>query len=141
MISIGSFYRVVASEVESITVFQDNAEYPYRLKVMTKTGHEYSIAYKAKAQRDQEAERIAREVDRENREATPSSTAIRLIVAGEVDKLRPYLQRIEEYLNKDTKEELVQRLAAYEDTGYAPEEIVAAIEQARRDNPRMKEGE
>lgn len=37
------------------------------------------------------------------------------------------------YWSPATKEELVQRLAAYENTGYAPDEITAAIEQARRE--------
>lgn len=37
------------------------------------------------------------------------------------------------YWSHATKEELVQRLAAYENTGYAPEEIPAAIDQAKRE--------
>lgn len=37
------------------------------------------------------------------------------------------------YWSPATKEELIQRLAAYENTGYAPDEITAAIEQARRE--------
>lgn len=37
------------------------------------------------------------------------------------------------YWSPATKEALVQRLAAYENTGYEPEEIHAAIEQAAKD--------
>lgn len=37
------------------------------------------------------------------------------------------------YWSPATKEELVQRLAAYENTGYAPDEIPLAIDQARRE--------
>lgn len=35
------------------------------------------------------------------------------------------------YWSPATKEELIQRLAAYENTGYAPDEIPSVIEQAR----------
>ena len=104
MIRVGSFYQIVASEVESIKVDQVNGICPYQLKVMTKTGHEYGISYQDKARRDQEAERIAKEVDRENRDANPSITTVRWIVAEEINKLRPYMRRIEKSVKGEQHE-------------------------------------
>lgn len=100
MIKIGSYYQIVASEVESITLDQGNAEYPYRLKVTTKTGREYSVAYQNKAQRDQEAARVANAVDREAREPSASIDIVRYLLSEEVNKLRPYLRRIEKALKE-----------------------------------------
>lgn len=37
------------------------------------------------------------------------------------------------YWSPATKEELVQRLAAYENTGYAPEEILSTIKNAKQE--------
>lgn len=95
MIRVGSYYHLAAGEIEAITQDQTAGEYPHRLKITTRAGHKYSITYQNKTQRDREAARIAAEIDRETREQTITIDVVRYIVAAEIDKLRPYLRRIE----------------------------------------------
>lgn len=96
MIALGSYYRIAEREVEA-TYKDDNGpdEYPHRLTVRTKAGHDYTVNYNDERRRDAELGRITAAVETYDRDHDPTIDIIRWIIEGEVNKLRPYLRRIE----------------------------------------------
>ena len=77
-------------------VASNRPDYPYRLAVTLKSGRGYSVDYRDEQRRNEVADSIVRAVDfARDREAPPTMQTIRWAVQAEVDKLRPYLRRIE----------------------------------------------
>lgn len=96
MITFGNAYLVEAREIEAIAKENSgNAAYPYRLTVETKSHSKYSVDFANKDIRDREAERIAYEVERIHLNYDITVDVIHDVIAKEVEKIRPFLKRIE----------------------------------------------
>ena len=105
MIRVASFYEMDAEQIESLAREKGiNSQYPYVLTINTKTGRSHSVQYASEADREREIKRIVAEIEREKRSNRLTHEDIRVAVAAEIDKLRPYLRRMEKSL-KETKEE------------------------------------
>lgn len=104
MIHVTSFYEMDAEQIEVLTREKGTGTHPYILKITTKAGHTFSAAYNSEAQREGEIRRIVAEIARAKQSDQLTTTDIRWAVAVEIDKLRPYLRRIEKIL-KETKTE------------------------------------
>lgn len=101
MIAVGSYYHIAEQEIEAISRDENGGvQYPYTLKVKTKGGREYAINYQDKKSRDNEVVRIITAVDAYNRDHNPTLQIIRWAIEAEVNKLRPYLRRIEKMLKE-----------------------------------------
>ncbi|MBQ2741957.1 MAG: hypothetical protein IJF32_04065 [Oscillospiraceae bacterium] len=96
MITFGNAYFVEAREIEVLAKENSgNAAYPYRLTVETKSHSKYSVDFVNKDFRDREAERIACEVERIHLNYDITVDVIHDMVAKEIEKMRPFLRRIE----------------------------------------------
>ena len=96
MIKFGNVYFVEAREIE--VVAKENSgdpRWPYRLAVETKSHRKYAVDYSNIDARDREAERIAYEVERIHLNYDITVDVIHDEVKREVEKIRPYLRRIE----------------------------------------------
>lgn len=104
MISFSDTYYINPEDIETITkLASSDAGYPYELNITLKSGRAHSVVYVDKAVRDLAAFTICQAVERYNARMSPPSTQdIRYAVAAEVDKLRPYLRRIEK-MQKEAK--------------------------------------
>lgn len=106
MIHVTSFYEMDAEQIESLARERvKDEQYPYVLKITTKTGRCYSVQYQNETEREGEIRRIMAAIEREKRSRSLTSEDIRWAVAVEIDKLRPYLRRIEKILKETKKEE------------------------------------
>ena len=103
MIHVTSFYEIDPEQIEVLARETGTGSHPYILKIITKGGHTFSVSYSTGPQRESEIRRIVAEIDREKRSSKLTHDDIRWAVAAEIDKLRPYLRRIEKIL-KETKE-------------------------------------
>lgn len=99
MIRLSSYY-IAPEDVEAVTAEESNRpDYPYRIVVTVKSGRLYSVDYRDERRRDEVASNIVRTVETERARALPPTMQeIRWAVQAEVDKLRPYLRRIEKGL-------------------------------------------
>lgn len=96
MITFGNVYFVEAREIEAIAKENSgNSTFPYRLTVETKSHNKYSVDYVNKDSRDREADRIAYEVERTHLNHDITVDVIHDVIAKEVEKIRPFLKRIE----------------------------------------------
>lgn len=95
-----SGYNIAPGEIEAIESGDSGRQdYPHRLSVTTKGGRKYTVDYADKTRRDEVEAGMIRAVDVERTRALPpSSQEIRWTVQAEIDKLRPYLRRIEKVL-------------------------------------------
>lgn len=101
MIAVGSYYHIAEQEIEAISRDENGGgQYPYTLKVRTKGGREYAINYQDRKSRDKEVASIIAAVDTYNRDHNPTLQVIRWVIEAEVNKLRPYLRRIEKMLKE-----------------------------------------
>lgn len=95
MITLGNIY-IEPREIEIISKEKSgDAAYPYRLTVETKSHNKYATDFANKDVRDREAERLAYNVEVYHRDHDWSVDVIHDMVAKEVEKMRPYLRRIE----------------------------------------------
>ena len=68
MIALDDYYRFSASEVEYIeTLKATSGDHPYRLTVNLRSGKSCSVCYATQKCRDEERNRIVREIERETR--------------------------------------------------------------------------
>lgn len=105
MITFGNAYFVEAREIEAILKENSGvAAYPYRLTVETKSHNKYSVDYMNKEARDHEADYLACTIEVTHRDHDLTVDVIHDMVAKEVEKLRPYLRRIEKAVT-DKEEE------------------------------------
>ena len=96
MIKLSGYYIAPEEIVAIEAVASNRPDYPYRLAVTLKSGRAYSVDYRDEQRRNEVADSIVRAVDfARDREAPPTMQTIRWAVQAEVDKLRPYLRRIE----------------------------------------------
>ena len=103
MIHATSYHEIDAEQIEALTREKGTGAYPYILKITTKAGHTFSVSYQVESQREGEIRRIVAEIEREKRSNRLTHDDVRWAVSAEIDKLRPYLRRIEKIL-KETKE-------------------------------------
>ncbi len=96
MIRLSSYY-IAAEDVEAVTSEESGRpDYPHRIIVTVKSGRLYSVDYRDERRRDEVVSNIVRTVEAERARALPPTMqTIRWAVQAEVDKLRPYLRRIE----------------------------------------------
>ena len=96
MITFGNAFFIEAREIEVISKENSgNSAAPFRLTVQTKSKNKYSVDFANKDVRDHEAERLAYNVEVTHRSYDWSVDVIHDMVANEVEKLRPFLRRIE----------------------------------------------
>lgn len=100
MITFNDYYYIAESEVEAILKEVTEGDFPYRLTVRTKAGRDYVVRYKDKRTRDNSASNIEYAVRCYNANQNPSLDRLREIMHDEVNKLRPYLRRIEKSLKE-----------------------------------------
>lgn len=105
MIHATRFYEIDPEQIEAIARETQTGAYPHVLKITTISGRTYSAKYESEAMREQEIRRIVVEVERAKRSSRLTTEDIRWAAAAEIDKLRPYLRRIEKIL-KETKKEI-----------------------------------
>ena len=99
MIRVASYYEMDAEQIESIAREKGiDSKYPFVLKINTKTGRSHSVSYTTEAAREDEIRRIVSAIESEKRRKTADVDVIRYMVSVEIDKLRPYLRRIEKIL-------------------------------------------
>lgn len=93
-------YNIAPGEIEAIEAGDSGRpDYPYGIVVTTKNGRKYSVSYTDKGRRDEVVASMIRAVDVEReRVLPPTLQTIRWAVQAEIDKLRPYLRRIEKVL-------------------------------------------
>ena len=96
MITFGNAFFIEAREIEVISKENSgSAAAPYRLTVQTKSHNKYSVDYVNKDTRDHEADRLAYNVELVHRNYDWSVDVIHDMVAKEIEKIRPFLKRIE----------------------------------------------
>ena len=104
MINATQFYVIDPEQIEVLERVQSTGTHPYALRIGTKTGRTFSVSYSTEDQREGEIRRIVAGIEREKRNNMLTTEDIRWAAAVEIDKLRPYLRRIEKIL-KETKKE------------------------------------
>lgn len=104
MINATKFYVIDPEQIEAIARETQTGDFPHVLKITTISGRTYSAKYESEAMREQEIRRLVVEIERAKRSNMLTTADIRWAAAAEIDKLRPYLRRIEKIL-KETKKE------------------------------------
>ena len=96
MITFGDSYFIEPREIEAIFKSDSGvAAFPYRLTVETKSHNKYGLDFSNKDVRDREAERLAYNAEVYHRDHDWSVDVIHDMVAKEIEKIRPFLRRIE----------------------------------------------
>lgn len=67
MVSLGTYYNLIASEIEYVYVLTVSGEFPYRLTVRLKSGTSLSIDYKNEKDRNYERDNLVQQIERERR--------------------------------------------------------------------------
>ena len=102
MITFGEAYFIEPREIEAIYKSDSGvAAFPYRLTVETKSHNKYAIVFANKDIRNCEAERLAYNVEVYHRDHDWSVDVIHDMVAKEIEKIRPFLRRIEKAVTQE----------------------------------------
>ena len=105
MIKATQFYEIDPEQIEAIAREKQNGDHPYALKIITKSNHTYHVNYASESDRERDINKILAEIRRAKNSTNLTLEVIRWAVAGEIDKLRPYLRRMEKILKATEKEE------------------------------------
>ena len=105
MIRVTSFYEMDPEQIESLFRCESNVKtHPYSLMINTKTGRSHSVHFTTEQEREREIRRVVKEIERAKNSNRVTVDVIRCAVAAEIDKLRPYLRRIEKILKETRKD-------------------------------------
>lgn len=104
MITAAQHYEIDAEQIEAIVRNVQAGEHRYVLEVVTKSGQKYAACYKSEAAREIEIKKILERINREKEKNFMTVDLVRYAVSVEIDKLRPYLRRMEKNLKENCKE-------------------------------------
>ena len=105
MIHATRFYEIDPEQIEAIARETQIGDFPHVLKITTLSGRSYCAKYASEADREKAIKDMVWEIERAKRSSRLTAEDIRWAVAAEIDKLRPYLRRIEKILKETKKEE------------------------------------
>ena len=99
MIHVTKFYEMDPDQIVALARENENAgEYRFILKICTKTNHTFMVRFDTEAGREETIRTIVADIKRAKERNRLTAAEIRSAAAAEIDKLRPYLRRIEKLL-------------------------------------------